>query len=136
MHGGEKMMNAEKASRRNFVRGAATAATLAAVPLEPFLGGKESRAEASVMSYNTSKRAAASFDYREDAALAQRIDIGVLLDNGDSGRFADHSALWHKAILHDDLEIVNQNAWNSFTRALTSGNFTDFQNIAMGNPGG
>jgi hypothetical protein len=44
-------MSTEKASRRNFVRGAATAAALAAVPLEPFLGGKESRAEASVISY-------------------------------------------------------------------------------------
>src|SRR5215469_15314356 len=133
---GEKMVNTGKASRRNFVRGAATAATLAAVPLEPFLGGKESRADASVISYNTSKRAAASFEYRAGAASAQKIDIGVLPDNGDSARFADHSALWHKAILHDDLEIVNPNAFNSFREALTSGNFTDFQNIAMGNPGG
>ena len=129
-------MNTEKESRRNFVQGAATAAALAAVPLEPLLGGKESRAEASVISYNTTDRTTASFDYRVDAASAQRIDIGVLPDNGDSARFADHSALWHKAILHDDLEIVNQNAWNSFTEALTSGNFTDFQNIIVGNPGG
>ena len=111
-------MNTEKESRRNFVRGAATAAALAAVPLEPLLGGKESRAEASVISYNTTNRTTASFDYRLDAASAQRIDIGVLPDNGDSDRFAD------------------QSAWNSFTEALTSGNFTDFQNIIVGNPGG
>jgi len=43
--------------------------------------------------------------------------------------------LWHKAVLHDDMEIVNENAWQSFTKALTSGRFEDFQNITMGNPG-
>jgi hypothetical protein len=131
-----EIMNTEKEGRRSFVRGAVTAAALAAVPLEPLLGGKESRAEASVISYNAPNRTLTSFDYRKDAASAEIIDIGVLPDNGDSARFADHSALWHKAILHDDLEIVNQNAWNSFTKALTSGNFTDFQNINVGNPGG
>jgi hypothetical protein len=127
-------MNTEKEGRRSFVRGAATAAALAAVPLEPLVGGK--RAEASVINYSAPDRTLASFDYRKDAASAEIIDIGVLPDNGDSARFADHSALWHKAILHDDLEIVNQNAWNSFTKALTSGNFTDFQNIIVGNLGG
>jgi hypothetical protein len=40
MHAKEKIVNTEKESRRNFVRGAATAAALA-VPLEPLLGGKE-----------------------------------------------------------------------------------------------
>ena len=86
-------MNTEQESRRNFVRGAATAAALAAVPLEPFLGGKELRAEASVVGYNPPNRTAASFKSRLDAALTQKIDIGVLPDNGDSARFADHSAL-------------------------------------------
>jgi hypothetical protein len=129
------MMNTEQKSRRKFVRGAATAAALAAVPLEPFLGGKESRAEASVIGYNSANRAAASFQSRHDVAVAEKIGIGVLPDNGDSARFADHSAVWHKAILHDDLEIVNQNAWTTFTEALSSGKFSDFQNIIVGSPG-
>jgi hypothetical protein len=67
-------MNTEQKSRRNFVRGAAAAAALGAVPLEPFLGGKESQAEASVIGYNRANRTAASFNSRLDAALAQRID--------------------------------------------------------------
>src|SRR5215475_7363843 len=128
-------MNTQKKSRRKFVRGAATAAALGAVPLEPFLGGKESRAEASVTGYNSANRAAASFQSRHDAAVSEKIGIGVLPDNGDSARFADHSAVWHKAILHDDLEMVNQNAWTTFTEALNSGKFSDFQNIIVGSPG-
>ena len=48
-------------SRRKFVTGAATAAAVAAaVPLEPLLGGKESRAEASVVHYRPGSRAEAS----------------------------------------------------------------------------
>ena len=127
----------KKLSRRNFVKGATTAAAFAAaIPLEPLLGGKESKAEASVIDYNPATRTNQSFDFRVDAAQAQRIDLGVLPDNGDSARFTDHSANWHKAILHDDLEIVNPAAWDSFVKALTSGKFQDFQNIIVGNPGG
>ncbi len=129
--------SSKRVSRRNFVKGAATAAAVAAaVPLQPLLGGKESQAEASVINYNASTRANNSFNFRVSAAQSEHIDIGILPDNGDAAKFTDHSALWHKAILHDDLEIVNEAAWNSFTQALTSGNFQDFQNIIVGNPGG
>jgi hypothetical protein len=127
-------------SRRSFLNKAggmmAVALAAAVVPIEPLLGGKESRAEASVISYQSGNRADASLNYRDDTANAEHLDIGILPDNGDAARFTDHSAIWHKALLHDDLEIVNQNAWNSFTTALTSGNFEDFQNVIVGNPGG
>ncbi len=123
-------------SRRSLLKGAATAAAVAAtVPLQPLLGGKESRAEATVVPYQTGPRAAASFDYRSDAAEVENIDIGVLPDNGDKARFTDHSGLWHKALVHDDLEIVNEQSWQSFQKALASGRFEDFQNIIVGNPG-
>jgi hypothetical protein len=36
----------------------------------------------------------------------------------------------------NSLEIVNPASYNSLTNALTSGNFTDFENIHVGNPGG
>jgi hypothetical protein len=111
------------------------AAAAAFVPLEPLLSGKESRAEATVIPYNSDSRSGASFAYRTSTATAEKIDIGVLPDNGDGARFPDHSGLWHKAILHDDLEIVNENAWQSFVKALASGNFQDFENVIVGNPG-
>ncbi len=126
-------------SRRSFLgkAGGLTAVALAAaiVPLEPLLGGKESRAEASVIPYQSGSRADASLVYRENTATAEHIDIGVLPDNGDAARFTDHSAQWHKALVHDDLEIVNQASWNSFVTALTSGSFADFQKVIVGNPG-
>jgi len=125
-----------KMSRRKFVTGAATAAAVvAAVPLQPLLGGKESQAEATVIPYNADSRAEASFDFRTNVARAEKIDIGVLPDNGDAARFTDHSATWSKALVHDDLQIVNQASYNSFTKALASGEFQDFQNIIVGNPG-
>ncbi|SRR5579859_136306 len=123
-------------SRRNFVKGAATAAAVAAaVPLQPLLGGKETLAEASVIDFNSSDRATASFNFRTRTAKAEHINIGVPPDNGDAARFTDHSATWSKALVHDDLQIVNEASYNSFTKALTSGNFQDFQNIIVGNPG-
>jgi hypothetical protein len=106
------------------------------VTLEPLVGGKASQAEASVISYKDKTRAAASLVYREATGAAEYVDLGVLPDNGDAARFTDHSASWSKAILHDHLEIVDQNAWTSFTKALGSGKFSDFENIIMGNPGG
>src|SRR5947209_369949 len=115
---------------------AAVAVATSLIPLEPLLGGKESTAEAAVIDYDSTSRATAAFNYRKHTAHAEHIDIGTLPDNGDKALFSDHSALWHKSVLHDDLEIVNEAAWQSFSKALSSGAFADFQNIIVGNPGG
>lgn len=127
-------------SRRSFLgkAGGLTAMALAAgaVPLQPLLGGKESQADASVISYADNDRANDSFVFRKTTASNDKIDIGVLPDNGDAALFSDHSGTWTKCLLHDSLEIVNQNSYASFVNALTTHNFSDFQNIIVGNPGG
>jgi hypothetical protein len=129
--------NASGMERRRFLKGAASAAAVAAIiPLEPLVGGKESEAAASVASFSPANRTNRSFDVRKTAAARERIDLGVAPDNGDNALFSDHSGNWSKCLLHDDLGIVNQNSWNSFINALSSGNFRDFQNIIVGNPGG
>ena len=123
-------------SRRNLLKGAATAAAVAAaVPLQPLLGGKETAAEASVIGFDGSDRSADSFNFRTAVAKAEHIPIVVPPDNGDAARFTDHSSSWSKALVHDDLQIVNEASWQSFVKALTSGKFQDFQNIIVGNPG-
>jgi hypothetical protein len=126
-------------TRRSFLgkAGGLTAVALAAAvaPIEPLLGGKESSAEASTIPYNDQTRAAASLNYRNSTATAENIDLGVLPDNGDKS-FTDHSGLWSKALPHDSLEVVNQNAWATFVKALSTGSFTDFENIIVGHPGG
>jgi hypothetical protein len=124
-------------SRRKFVKSAATvAAVAAAVPLEPLIGGKESQAEASVISYGSAARAQASFTYRTNKAKAEDVDIGELADNGDAAKFTDFSALYSKALKHDGLGVPNAASYQSLETALTSGNFTDFQKIIVGTPGG
>src|SRR5207253_5574159 len=104
------------------VKSAATvAAVAAAVPLQPLLGGKESVAEASVIDFNSSNRANACFNFRTRTAKTQHIDIGVQPDNGDAARFTDHSATWSKALVHDDLQNVNEASYRSITKALSRG---------------
>src|SRR5438034_10119409 len=126
-----------KVNRRNFVKGAATiAAVAAAVPLEPLLGGKGSVAEASVVDYNPALRANASFNYRKGMAQAEKINVGRQADNGDAARFTDFSCSYSKALLHDGLGVPNAAACLSLKNALATGNHPDFDNIVVGTPGG
>jgi hypothetical protein len=127
------------ASRRSFLGavGGTTAVALAvAIPLEPFFEGKRGQAEASVVHYGSGARANASFDYREDTARAEKIDVGELPDNGDSQRFTDYSANWSKCLRHDGLGVPNAASYASLLYALRSGQFRDFENVLVGTPGG
>jgi len=127
-------------SRRSFMgkAGGLTAMAVAAgmVPLEGLVGGKGTRAEASVINYPPDTRSKQSLIFRGQAALNEKINVGVAPDNGDAALYADKSGTWSKVLLHDDLGIVNQNSYASFVNALTSGKFADFENIIVGNPGG
>ncbi len=126
-----------KVSRRKFVKAAATIATVAAtVPLEPLLGAKGSVAEASVVDYNSSTRANASFNYRKSMAQAEKINVGGQADNGDEARFTDFSCSYSKGLLHDALGVPNAAAFRSLKNALTTENHDDFENIIVGTPGG
>jgi hypothetical protein len=126
-------------SRRSFLSkaGGLTAFALAAaiVPIEPLLGGKESRAEAAVVSYDETTRAALSFDYREDQAENENINIGVQPDNGDAAKFPDHSGNYSKALEHTCLGLPDATSYSSLLKALGSGLFSDFESIIVGTPG-
>src|SRR5215472_2141234 len=121
-------------SRRNFV-GASTAAA-AAIPLQPVLGLKNAALRASVVPYDDDERTAASYAYRIATARAQRIDVGVQPDNGDTSRFRDFSCMYSKALLHDALGVPNKAAVQSLIHASRTGAFSDFENILVGTPGG
>jgi hypothetical protein len=127
-------------SRRSFIGtigiGSAAAVALAAVPLEPLIEGKHGEAEASVIPYRSNNRANDSFNYRKSTAQNEKIDVGELPDNGDLGRFSDYSGSWSKVLPHTALGIVNPTAYQSFLHALTTGRFSDFEHIIVGNPGG
>src|SRR5271166_5181518 len=82
-------------SRRKFMGTmggvAAAAAVTAAVPLEPLFEGKQAQAEAAVAPYGSAARTYAAWVYRDSTADAEKIDVGVLPDNGDQKQFTDFS---------------------------------------------
>ncbi len=124
-------------SRRSFVKGAATvAAVTATVPLKPLLGGSSSVAEASTIPYQSNKRTNDSFIYRRNTAIANKINVGVLPDNGDRAAFSDFSALHSKALPHDGLGVPNQNSFQSLINGLESETFAGLQSVIVGTPGG
>src|SRR5688572_12083739 len=127
-------------SRRNFVKGAATVAAAAAtVPLKPILGDSASIVEASTINYEPNKRTNDSFLYRRNTAIANKINIGELPDNGDRARYNDFSALHSKALRHDALGVPNKLSYQSLIDALetdTQNNFLALQNVIVGTPGG
>src|SRR5215469_9795690 len=123
-------------SRRMLLGGGAAGAATLAIPLQPLIGGKESAAEAAVVSYNDNTRRGASFQYRLTIAHAEHIDVGVQADNGDTERFTDFSGTYSKALLHDALGVPNKAAVQSLIGALRSGDPSDFEKILVGTPGG
>ena len=124
-------------SRRKFVKGAATlAAAAATVPLKPLLGGSGSTADASTIPYESNKRSNDSFLYRRRVAQENKIDVGVLPDNGDRARYKDFSALHSKALLHNGLGVPNQVSMQSLLDALEAESFEALQNVIVGTPGG
>ena len=127
-------------SRRSFLgkAGGLTAMAVAAgmVPLQPLLGGKESEAQASDITYSESNRSNSAFNYRKFEAQAEKVSPAVAADNGDFALYTDHSGTWSKTLPHDSLGIVNATSFNSFVTALTNADFADFEKILVGNPGG
>jgi hypothetical protein len=115
---------------------AALTVAVGAIPLAPLLGGKSSVAVASDVRYNSDHREDASLDYRTDTAQAEMIDVGVQPDNGDARRFTDFSGSYSKALLHDGLAVPNRASWLSMKRALATGEFSDFESMIVGTPGG
>src|SRR5689334_19812296 len=127
-------------SRRDFVKGAATiAAIAAAVPLEPMLGGKQLEAEAAPAGNgngsatgDAANRANDCFNYRKNMALANKINVGPQTDNGDAATFTDFSCSYSKGLPHDSLGIPNAAAMQTLKNAFVTGKPSDFANIIVG----
>jgi len=132
--------NPPGASRRTFLGqvgvGGAAAVALAAIPFEPLIEGKHGEAEAAVVQYGSARRARDSYNYRQETAQVEDINVGEQPDNGDSQRFNDFSGNYSKCLQHQYLGIPVYASYQSMLHALQTGRFSDFENILVGNPGG
>ena len=56
------------------------------------------------------------------------------IDNGDEARYSDKSGTYTKGILQTGIGLVDLAAYQTFKKALNSGNPADFENITLGGP--
>ena len=64
----------------------------------------------------------------QDAAAGPAANV----NNGDTARYADKGGTYTKALPHDAFGRVNLEAFATFASALSSGNFSAFENIIIG----
>ena len=81
----------------------------------------------------TDSRVRQSFAIRLATAREEaRIPAAPQTTNRDEERYHDKSGTYSKAILQDGIGLVNLHAFQTFKRALNSGNPADFEHIIMG----
>jgi len=66
----------------------------------------------------------------EDTFVPQPAQI----DNGDEARYADKSGTYTKGVLQSGIGLVDLAAYQSFKKALASGDPADFEKIVLGGP--
>jgi hypothetical protein len=129
----------DPSTRRQFIgrlgKTAAGAAAAVTVGASPFTGGKASTVQAAGGS-DAPGRMNDCFNYRKNAAIAMRVNVGAQKDNGDAARFTDFSGNFSKALPHDALGIPNSAAYLSLRNAFATGSSADFNNVIVGTPGG
>src|SRR5947209_10868598 len=129
----KKDSHPETNSRRRFLGSIAGAAAVAAA--SPFINGKAGTAEAAGNS-DVPGRMNDCFNYRKNAAIDMRVNVGAQSGNGDLARYTDYSGMYSKGLLHDALGIPNSASAASLLRAFQTGQHSDFNSIIVGTPGG
>ena len=128
--------NAVKApSRRKFLGQVGAALTGGALLGKPILAAAQS-SDASFgdgIRPPVSPRVRRCFAIRLATAQQEaRIPVPPHTTNGDEERYRDKCGTYTKGILQDGIGLVNLNAFQTFKRALNSGEPADFENILMG----
>ena len=81
----------------------------------------------------TNRRVIEAFHLRvREAVEDAQVPPASNVNNGDQARYADKGGTFTKGLPHDSFGRVNLNAFETFTTALASGKFSDFENIIMG----
>jgi hypothetical protein len=83
----------------------------------------------------TSHRVASCFKLRTDtAAQDASVPAPPQITNGDEQRYSDKSGTYTKGVLQSGIGVVDPAAFQTFRKALDSGNPVDFENIILGGP--
>ena len=76
------------------------------------------------------------YEYRVDTAQADaQVPVPPHDHNNDQTQYTDHSGTYTKCLNQRSPGIVFENSYETFTHALATGQFADFENIVIG-PGG
>ena len=79
------------------------------------------------------QRVQESFQLRLNLAQQDHhVPPAVNVNNGDPALYADQGGTYTKGLPHDSVGRVDLNAYATFTKALNSGKFSDFQKIITG----
>jgi len=121
-------------NRRSFlgrVGGGAAATVAAAVLADP--GTVAAQSLTTSTSSPANKRVQAAYNLRvNEAKQDAQVGPATNVNNGDQARYPDKGGTFTKALPHDSFGRVNLSAFATFTTALASGQFSDFENIIVG----
>ena len=128
--------------RRRFIAGlgAATAAVSTGV-LAPIVAASSASAQSASSAASASAvpagvsngRIIAAYELRvSEATQDALVGPAVNVNNGDTALYPDKGGTYTKGLPHDGVGRVNLNAFASFTHALKTGDFSDFQKIIVG----
>jgi hypothetical protein len=135
---GPQARSASEINRRSFLGrvGSGMAATLAAAAMthpSTVAAQSSSNGSTAVPQGVTSGRVIKAFELRvNEATQDARVPPAINVNNGDQARYPDKCSTFTKALPHDTFGRVDLNAFETFTTALASGEFSDFENITMG----
>jgi hypothetical protein len=126
-------------SRRAFMGQVGAAAGVAAAALaSPSVVSAQSAGSAAVCatpipSSVTNTRIIEATNLRISEAVTDALaGPAVNVNNGDQALYADHAGTYTKGLAHDAFGRVTPASFASFTKALNSGKFSDFEDIIVG----
>jgi hypothetical protein len=96
-------------------------------------GGSNGPGRTAPLAGLSNRRVMEAFELRVAEAMEDAgVPAATNLNNGDEARYPDKGGTYTKGLPHDSSGRVNLTAYQTFTTALNSGEFSDFQNIIMG----
>jgi hypothetical protein len=136
---GPQVPSPSEINRRSFLGrvGAGAAATLAAAltPTATEAARSSSNTPGSTVVPEGAKNARVikAFELRmSEATQDALVPPAINVNNGDQARYPDKGGTFTKALPHDSFGRVDLDAFETFTTALASGEFSDFENTTMG----